>query len=192
MNPRFSIILPYLSSSRCIRLCKQALQDHAAEPFELCEIVDCTDVYAAYNEGADKATSPILVFLNDDMIVARDWDRHLVEATGEKTIVTTYLVESGRIRVNHRNIERNFGDPESFDGEAFQSFVDEHSAEVPDVGVGFGWYMPFAVRKEDFIPFPNETKDIPNDAVLFGKFASRGYKFLRVRSYAYHFQKMSS
>ena len=192
MAPKLSIILPYLSNSTCVARCKEQLARNSVNAFEACEVLDCRAIYRAYNEGVAQAKGEIVVLLNDDMFVAPDWDRLLVEAALGRTVVTTYLVESGKRPVNFRNIERDFGrTAATFDAEGFARFAARHGASVPESRTGLGWYMPFAVRREDFIPFTTEPEDHPNDVMLFGKFASRGYKFVQVRSFAYHLQGMS-
>ena len=188
-----SIIIPYLSNSTCIELCKQKIQENTRNEYEIVEIVDNTDVYDAYNLGAEKAKNEILVFLNDDMIVAPSWDVEMVNHCDEKTVVTNYLVESGYVKPAPTNIERDFGkSPKDFDYNAFVAFTKSiYATEVKD---GFGWYMPFAIRKTSFHPYPNENKypHSPNDILLFQIFKDRGYSFKKVNSFTYHFQCVSN
>ena len=100
MAPKLSIILPYLSNSSCVARCKEELRRNSVNAFEVCEVLDCRAIYRAYNEGVAQAKGEIVVLLNDDMFVAPDWDRLLVEAALGRTVVTTYLVESGKRPVN--------------------------------------------------------------------------------------------
>ena len=190
-SPEISVVLPYLSTSRCIARCKELLKQNTTHSYEIAEIVDCRQVWQAFNTAAEKAKGKILVFLNDDMFVAPGWDELIPTYATEKKVVTTYLIEPGRLPVNHRNLFQDFGrTPEDFDYDSFVRFSEAHGRVVPDVMPGLGWYMPFAIRKEDVLPF-GEREGYPNDFLLFGTFAARQYNFLRVRSYAYHFQKMS-
>lgn len=189
--PDISIILPYLSGSSCIEKCLRLVKENTRSSFEVCSVVDTLGAYEAYNAAASTATGEVLLYLNDDMFVAPGWDAPFLEAAEEKCIVTGYLVESGRVPVNHRNIERNFGqEAEAFDSRAFFSFVESYAKAMPGCEPGVGWYMPFAVRRTDAIPFPTKP-GFPNDSSLFGMFAARGYKFRRVKSFAYHLQRMS-
>lgn len=158
---------------------------------EVCTAIDVAGAYEAYNAAAAQARGEVLIFLNDDMFVPQGWDVPMVEATEPKCIVTGYVVEPGRHRVNHRNIQGNFGlDSVSFDRQAFQEFAAGFAEKVPPCEPGFGWYMPFAIRRTDFQAFPT-TPETPNDVVQFGVYASRNYRFLRVNSVVYHLQKMS-
>ena len=188
-----SIIIPYLSNSECIDLCKQKISENTRNDYEIIEITDNTDVYAAYNLGAELANNEILVFLNDDMIVAPSWDVEMVNHCEENTVVTNYLVESGYVKPAPTNIERDFGkSPDDFDYNGFVSFTKSiYATEVMD---GFGWYMPFAIRKSSFHPYPNEQKypHSPNDILLFKIFQDRGYAFKKVNSFTYHFQCVSN
>ncbi|HLK16844.1 MAG TPA: glycosyltransferase [Fimbriimonadaceae bacterium] len=190
--PQLSVVIPYLSESDCIGRCRELVERNTRTPFEICEIVDCPNVYRAYNDGVAGARGEIVALINDDMFVAPDWDVHLVAAIEEKTVVTTYLVESGRLPVNYRNIARDFGKSvEEFDYERFVGFATERAKQVPETRTGLGWYMPMAVRRKDFLPFPREDPSIPCDTLLFGVFASRHYRFVQARSFAYHLQRMS-
>jgi hypothetical protein len=190
---QLSILLPSLSNSPCVKLCKELLSKNTNPPFEIVEVVDCLNVYEAYNRAAASANGDVLVFLNDDMFVAPGWSDLLRQATRPKTIVTTYLVESGRIPVNYRNIERDFGrTPGDFRYDDFVRFAAQEGPALPPECPGFGWYMPFAVQRADFIPFATDRgRGEPCDFLLFGLFSRLQYEFVRARSFAYHLQKMS-
>src|SRR5579862_3385485 len=107
--PKLSIVIPYLSHSSCIETCRRLIAENTGSDHEIIEIVDCPNVYRAYNEGLAKATGDVVVLLNDDMFVAPGWDEPILAHAADRTVVTTYLVESGRHPVNCRNIARNFG-----------------------------------------------------------------------------------
>src|ERR1043166_3318606 len=114
--PKLSIVLPYLSQSSCIAACLELLSANTETDHEISAVVAPAGAYEAYNAAAAKATGDILIFLNDDMFVPPGWDTPMVKATEAKCLVTGYVVEPGRHRVNHRNVERNFGlDSVSFD-----------------------------------------------------------------------------
>ncbi|HAP39576.1 MAG TPA: hypothetical protein DCQ94_07435 [Nitrospira sp.] len=188
---KLSVILPYLSGSLCVGRCIELLKANTRSPFEVCSVVDVPGAYEAYNRSRELAKGHVLVFLNDDMFVPPGWDVPFLPAIQEKTIVTGYLVEPGRLPVNYRNIHRDFGrDAALFEADRFNAFAEAYSKRLPESEPGVGWYMPFAVRREDALPFPTRP-DFPNDFTLFGMYAARGYKFRRVRSFAYHLQRMS-
>ena len=186
-----SIIIPYLSSSHCISLCKEKIAENTTEVFEIVEIVDCKDVYDAYNQGAKKAKYDILVFINDDMIVAPDWDKYILKYLKPTMVMTQYLVECGHLNVSPNNIEMDFGrEIETFNYDAFCKF--SKSIRVQECLPGFGWYMPFMIMKESFIPYPNNRKyPHANDITLFEAFRILEYSFVKINSFAYHFQGFS-
>ena len=189
-----SIIIPYLKSSGAIDLCLEKIKENTKEPYELILVEDSKDVYGAFNDSAEKAKGDVLVFLNDDMVVAPGWETNLVKYCDRKTIVTNYLVEPGVVGVNEKNIKLDLGTcPTEFNQEEFLAFCDEASKTTPEVLFNaFGWFMPFAVDKRDFIPYPNREKfPAPNDVKLFGALSALEYSFVRVNSFTYHFQCLS-
>jgi hypothetical protein len=115
--------------------------------------------------------------------------------------VTGYLVEPGNVGVAAQNIHMDFGkDPSVFDARAFEEYVRRETQHVEAGNMfkdGRGWFMPCAMNRDWFnsvggfptdIGFPN-----PNDAVFWDNcIADYNTKLLRVPSYAYHFQALSS
>lgn len=190
---KFSIVLPYLSKSPCIDLCKELLQKNTVNEYELIEIVDNTDVYAAYNDGAFNAKNDIILLLNDDMFVSPGWDELYIKYCEPKTVVTGYLIESGRIPVASQNISYNCGTTlETFD---YQKFIDfSLTLNNPEVRNDLGWYMPVAFHKSTFINYPNDIKyPHPNDITLIKDLLPQmGYRYLQVASYVYHLQNYTS
>ena len=188
-----SIILPHMSNARCVPYFKQYLEKNTVNEYELIEIIDWTDVYAAYNHGAEQAKYDKIIMMNDDMFVAPGWDINFVKYLQPKTFVTMWLVESGRIPVSHRMIQSNFGTtPESFNYDEFINFT--NNLDVPEVVEnGFGAWMPIGFHKSTWIPFPNEIKyPHANDISLIDEtLPSLGYMPLKVKSFAYHLQSFS-
>jgi len=190
---QFSIVLPYLSNSPCVDLCKALLEKNTTNSYELIEIVDNVDVYDAYNKGALSAKNDIVVLLNDDMFVSPNWDELYVKHCKPKTAVTGYLVESGRIPVATQNIMYNCGTTlETFDYDRFIEFINTLDSE--EVKNGLGWYMPVAFHKSTFVCYPNEIKyPHPNDITLFHDILPiMNFEFLQVASYMYHLQNYTS
>lgn len=191
-----SIVLPYLSTSPCVDICKKFLSQNTVSEYELIEIVDETDVYFAYNEGVRRAKFETVALINDDMFVAPGWDLPFIKFCKPKTVVTGYLVECGRISVNHVNYDYDCGHtPTSFDYPKFASFVEDKLKEVPEVVEDRqGWFMPVAFYKPTFIQYPNQPKyPHPNDIELFHKILpTLGFKFVQVNSFAYHLQNFTA
>lgn len=189
-----SIVLPYLSKSKSISLCKDLLYKNTKNDFELIEIVDNTDVYEAFNSGVLKSKNDIVVLINDDMFVSPNWDVLYCKHIKPKMVLTGYLIESGYLIPNSRCIEMNFGtDIESFDYDSFIQY--SNNLNYPEIVENSkGWYMPVCFNKSTFIPYPNEIKyPHPNDVLLIDHILENmGYTFCKVASYVYHLQRYST
>jgi hypothetical protein len=188
-----SIILPYLSNSKCIDICKKYINQNTINDYEIIEIIDNYDVYAAYNEGVRKAKYDVVFLINDDMFVSPAWDELYIKHTTPRSVVTGMLIESGRIPVNFRNVEFNCGKtPEEFDYDKFLSYIKDNP--IDDVKTNsMGWYMPVAFHKSTYIDYPNEIKyPHPNDVTLLSHMLpADGFDFKQVGVYTYHIQNFS-
>ena len=89
-----TIVIPYLSESKCIGKCKELLFKNTTSKFELIEIVDCKDVYKAFNDGLKKSNNELVILLNDDMFVSKGWDEMYIKYADGETILTGHLIES--------------------------------------------------------------------------------------------------
>jgi len=197
----YSIVIPYLSTSKYIEQCKHYLKQNSALEYELVEIVDETDVYYAFNKGVYQAKYDKVVLLNDDMIVSKNWDINFVKAIERDVYVTGHVVEHSpgvvyRLITNEpvKNIKHDCGTSiETFDYNKFQHFADTH--RVPEIlHNSKGWYMPFGVFKQSFVSYPNIRKfpESANDIILLDLvLPNLGYKFAQVKSFFYHFQGQS-
>jgi len=188
-----SIVLPYLSNSRCIDICKKYIEQNTINPYEIVEIVDNTDVYAAYNEGVRRAKYDVVLLLNDDMFVSPGWDELYIKHTTPNSVVTGLLIESGRIPVNFRNVEFDCGKtPEEFDYNKFLSYIIDNPIEEVKLN-SMGWYMPVAFHKSTYVDYPNEIKyPHPNDVTLLSHMLpAAGFEFKQVGVYTYHIQNFS-
>lgn len=186
-----SIVVPYLSNSQCIDLFKQLIKENTSADYELVEIVDNTDVYEAWNEGVRRSTRDVVILINDDMFIPKNWDIPYVKYAKGKTLVTGYVVEPGVIPVSDLNICKDFGkNPNTYRKDDFQKWSEEMNKCTPEVINGKGWYMPMAIERKYFIEYPNEIKyPHPNDVILIDQIMpSMGYNFLKVNSYCYHLQ----
>ena len=188
-----SIILPYLSNSRCIDICKHYIKVNTINPYEIIEIVDNRDVYAAYNEGVRRAKYDVVFLINDDMFVSPGWDELYIKHTTPRSVVTGMLIESGRIPVNFRNVEFDCGKtPQEFDYNKFLSYIINNPIEEVKLN-SMGWYMPVAFHRSTYIDYPNEIKyPHPNDVTLLSHMLpSYGFEFKQVGVYTYHIQNFS-
>jgi hypothetical protein len=188
-----SIVVPYLSNSRCIDTCKKYIEQNTVNPYELIEVVDNTDVYAAFNEGAHQAKYDIILLINDDMFVSPGWDELYIKHTTPRSVVTGLLIESGRIPVNYRNVEYDCGKvPEEFDYNKFLSYIKDNPIDEIKTN-SMGWYMPVAFHRSTYIDYPNDIKyPHPNDVTLLSHMLPRyGFDFKQVGVYTYHIQNFS-
>lgn len=188
-----SIILPHLSTSEPTELCKYYLEKNTVNKYELIEVLDWTDVYAAYNYGVSQAKYDKIIMMNDDMFVAPGWDINYVKYLQPKTFVMMWLVESGHIPVNSRMLEYNCGKSlDTFNYDKFINYVE--TLNIPEIIEGaFGAWMPIGFHKSTWIEFPNEKKyPHSNDIDLIDNILpAMGYKPLKVNSFAYHLQGYS-
>lgn len=196
-KPKYSVILPSVSivhgvSNRCVNLCRELLHKAASMPFEIIEAVDYPDFYTAINESVPKVNSDIIIPFNDDMFPEPGWDEVLVKYCKPKTIVTTRIVESGRLPVHSSLIEFNCGtEPETFDYDKFVNFVNEYKIQhnIPELEYKLGSGCPAAYHKDSWIPYP-VYHGADND--YFEKILpSLGFEIVKVDSYIYHLQSFT-
>lgn len=131
-------------------------------------------VYRAWNHGGMTASGDVLVFVNSDMAFTPGWLDNLLRRLDERTIVTSRLVESGKLISGKYGIERDFGTSHSnFDDEAFQEFAARVSQDEAKPG---GLFMPCAIyadtfRKSGGYPIGNRTEPdgstTSGDAIYF-------------------------
>ena len=197
----YTIIIPHLHTELndlSLELNIKMLKENSYnKDYELIIADENVEPYRLWNLYSEKAKHDILVFSNSDVLMAKDWDYHLINSVCDNSIVTGYLVECGVIGVASQNIASNFGTgPKDFKRVEFESFCEKHGKSVSVCKEERGWYMPCAITKSLFIkmgmfdttkPFPN-----PNDIIFWEKCISNGVKLKRARSYAYHFQNLSN
>ena len=106
-------------------------------------------VYRAWNFGGNNADGDIIVFVNSDMAFSNEWLDNLLKNLDEKKILTSRLVESGKLESGKTAISKNFGKSyKEFDDEAFQKFVKNVKENKIVKG---GLFMPCVIYKKSFI-----------------------------------------
>lgn len=131
-------------------------------------------VYRAWNYGGSNADGDVIVFVNSDMAFSEDWLKNLLKNLSEDKIITSRLVESGKLKSGKYGMEKDFGRTYSqFNDPEFQKFVKQISINQLKSG---GLFMPCAMYKSVFIksggyPIGNRIeKDgriTPGDQILF-------------------------
>lgn len=151
--------------------------------------------YAKWNAAAVDSEARVLVFLNNDMVMAPGWDV-LASACKDNMLVTGHMIESGAIPVNSVNVKMDFGrNAATFQRDAFEAKAAELAAQTPASVPGRGWLQPLAIERQTFLDlhgydtrkgfFPD-----PLDIEFFKAAAFCGVQFLRVNSWSYHFQRL--
>lgn len=191
----YSIVIPHLSTSKYIDSCIKYIKQNSKYDPEIIQIVDETDVYYAYNKGVYQAKHDIVVLMNDDMIVSKNWDENFPMYVAQDTFLTLHVVEPNPGKMNGPEcIQHDCGDSlENFDYEKFESFVQTNKSTLPDIQFNaIGWYMPFIVHKKSFVSYPNIDKFplYANDVTLFHSvLPNLGYKVALMNSFVYHFSR---
>lgn len=194
-----SIIIPHKpgpSNDKALRLALDSIIRFTTLNYEI--IIDATvpgDPYEIWNSTAQQARGRILIFTNSDVIFAPGWDS-LGIYIGPNVIATGYILEPGNIGVAPVNIHADYGKhPDNFDEAGFHSYIEKHKAA--EIKEERGWYMPCAMDRLWFLStdmFPTEKAfPNPNDIIFWEKCKNDlGTKFMRVKSYSYHFQNQSA
>ncbi len=165
------------------------------------------NVYRAWNYSAKVARGDFIIFINSDMCFTPGWLDELKAAYDGSNLVTSRLVESGKLRSGQYGIEENFGRNFSEYNEA--GFLQFAESIREDKVLDGGLYMPLLVKKEHFVSiggypegnikrgsdiFSNEIAlqtdlQISGDAILMQRMATIGIKHqTSFRSIVYHFQ----
>jgi hypothetical protein len=119
-------------------------------------------VYRAWNYGGFNAPGDIIVFVNSDTSFSPFWLNNLSKNLTEKRIITSRVVEPGKLKQAKYAITKNFGTTYSeFDDESFQKFVDVTSKNK--IMSGENDFMPCMIYKDIFIksggyPIGNRTE----------------------------------
>lgn len=194
---KYSIFIPFLSKSKTIQQCLNAIHENSVHKHEIVLTCGETDVYFAFNEGVYKCKNDVVVMMNDDMIVSKGWDRLIPEYAAPHRIITGYVVQKRAVDLLYgpNGLIHDCGDENNFDYNKFQTYVD--AQDKPDyIPNASGWYMPLIVNKKSFVTFPNVGKFpfVANDFLLFDMISKMNddYEFGVINSYFYHFQHATS
>lgn len=195
----YSVVIPYLSNSKCIDTCIEYLEKNSMYEHEIVSIIDEKDVYYAFNKGVYASKYETVVLFSDDMMAGKDWDRFIPEHAAPDTVLTCHVIEPdpGRMMNGPECIKCDCGgSPENFDYEKFQAFADEGAAQLPDIiDNSMGWYMPVVFNQKTFVSYPNIGKFpyVANDITLFHYILPNlGFKFKQMKSFIYHFQRKAT
>ena len=148
---KYSVVIPHLSNSLYIDTCLKYLKENSMYEHELIRIIDETDVYYAFNKGVYQANCDIVVLLNDDMVVSKNWDEFIPLFTAQDTFLTMNVVEPNPGKMNGPEcIKHDCGDSlETFDSDKFEQFAKEQKQATPAIQFNkIGWYMPFVVHRK--------------------------------------------
>ena len=184
-----------MRNSEYIDTCIKYIKQNSKYDPEIIQIVDETDVYYAFNKGVYQAKHDIVVLMNDDMVVSKDWDETFPMYVSQDTFLTLHVVEPNPGKMNGPEcIKHDCGDTlEDFDYEKFEQFAQTNKLNVPEIQFNtIGWYMPFVVHKKSFVSYPNIDKFplYANDVTLFHSvLPNLGYKVALMNSFVYHFQR---
>jgi hypothetical protein len=165
------------------------------------------NVYRAWNYAVHVAKGDFVVLINSDMCFTEGWLRNLIASYDGNNVVTSRLVESGKLLSGLHGIEKNFG--KDISGYKEQDFLEFANSIYEEKKIDGGLYMPILFKKEHFIkvngyPEGNLKKDsdifsnkiaLPNeeqesgDKVLIKKLSTIGIKHQTAfNSIVYHFQ----
>ncbi len=98
----------------------------------------------------DAASNDVVCYLQSDMVVGKEFDKHIIESIQEDIVLSCARIEPPLHPPSPEKIVKDFGiTPEAFDYEAFNKFVDELQAENRPNMVGH--FAPFAVYKDTWI-----------------------------------------
>lgn len=206
------IIIPHLSTpllDSSLALCQRMILENTPDHFDVTVTVDpepgpCP--YVKWNRAAYASKADVLIFINNDMLMLPGWEflATIFEILGNNTVATGYLIESGALDVNERNLKMDFGtNPDTFRRKDCEAFARQEAAKVDAITCkSLGWLMPVAFRRDFFCgiggydtgaqTFLNRGRfPDPLDLVFFDKLGRVGANFVRVNSWAYHFQRLS-
>jgi len=166
------------------------------------------NVYRAFNFGSEMAKGEYIVFINSDMCFSQGWFESLLRAYNGKNIVSSRLVESGRLKSGIYGIDKFFGStPDNYEEDSFQLFT--NSIRTQKIKEG-GLYMPVFLKKSDFTKiggypegnlkagadifskdYAKQGEDlISGDTILIEKYKSIGINHVTsFDSVVYHFQE---
>ena len=177
-------------------------------PFENKNDWYINNVYRAFNFGAEMAKGEYIVFINSDMCFSEGWFESLLRAYNGKNIVSSRLVESGRLKSGIYGIDKYFGStPDNYEEDSFKLFANSiRTQKIKDGGL----YMPVFLKKSNFTKiggypegnlkagvdifskdYAKQGEDlISGDTILIEKYKTIGINHVTsFDSVVYHFQE---
>ena len=165
------------------------------------------NVYRAWNYAVHVAKGDFVVLINSDMCFSPGWLDALIAAYDGNNVISSRLVEPGKLPSGLHGIEKNFGKNISdYKEKSFLTFANIISKKKI---VESGLYMPLLFRKDHFLKvngypegnlkknadiFSNDIawrneEQVPGDKVLMQKLKTIGVKHVTAfNSIVYHFQ----
>jgi len=105
-------------------------------------------MYKAYNEAGLTSTAEYVCFVNSDMGFSPNWLKNLVKHQAPDRVLTSRLVESGKMPSGLPGISMYFGHtPQSYNERAFLDFAERVSDDSVSPN---GLYMPLLISRELF------------------------------------------
>jgi GT2 family glycosyltransferase len=142
------------------------------------------------------AANDIVCYLQSDMVVGRDFDKHISANIDENTVLSCARIEPPLHPASPEKIVKDFGiTPEAFDCEVFNKFVDELQAENrPNID---GHFAPFAVYKRTWIDrlggFDTQFRCSREDSDMIIRMKLNGLNMIQSwNACVYHFTCVSS
>ena len=142
------------------------------------------------------AKNSIVCYLQSDMVVGKDFDKHLSANIEEGTVLSCARIEPPLHPGSPEKIVKDFGiTPETFDYKAFNAFVDELQKENRPNMVGH--FAPFAVHKSDWFDvlggFDTQFRCSREDSDTIIRMELCGLKMIQSwNTCVYHFTCVSS
>ena len=106
-------------------------------------------VYRAWNYGGSSSSGDYICFVNSDMAFSPNWLENLTKHISDDKILTSRLVESGKMPSGKYGISHYFGNtPGSFKESEWLEYSKKISENSIHPG---GLYMPFLIKKKLFV-----------------------------------------
>jgi hypothetical protein len=106
-------------------------------------------VYRCWNFAGMSSKADIVCFVNSDMAFSRDWLSNLLKHRNGKNIVTSRLVESGRMPSGTHGFGKNFGmHPHEFRRPEWEAYAETIKKDSLLPG---GLFMPVIIDRDVFI-----------------------------------------
>jgi len=167
---------------------------------EFFKIDNCThylqQVYAAWNFGVASAEGDIVVLLNSDMGLSKDWLSNLLKWVTPNNAISSRLIESGRMPSGTHALSLELGmTPTNYQEEKFIEIVEKIKQDRIKEG---GLYSPVAFYRNTFLTgggYPHGNLIInniivPGDILFWTFMKTRGIiHYTAFDSIVYHFQE---